>query len=88
MISFSVLPLIGSTDNVGGPAISDHIQDALDSGESEPNATDTNRFELWKSTASATAKLLLRAAKESADAFPLLKSAVGGICFILDNYEV
>ena len=87
-ISSSVLPLIGPTDDVGSPAIPDQVQVALGSGEGEPNATDKNRFELWKSTGSATAKLLLRAAKESADAFPPLKSAVGGLCFVLDNYEV
>ena len=66
----------------------DKVQDALSSGQGEPNATDESRFGLLKSTTSATAKLLLRAAKESADAFPPLKSAVGGLCFILDNYEV
>ena len=85
----SVLPpLIDLTDNVGSPAIPNRIQDALNSGRGEPNATNKNGFELWKSATSATAKLLLRAAKESADAFPPLKSAVGGLCFILDNYEV
>jgi len=85
---FSVLPLIGPADNADSPAIPDHVQDALGSSQGEPNATDENRSELWKSTASTAAKLLLRAVKESADAFPLLKSAVGGLCFILDNYEV
>jgi len=87
-MSFSVLPLIGTTNNTASPAIPDKVQDALVSGKGEPNTTDENKFELWKSTTSATAKLLLRAAKESADAFPPLKSAVGGLCFILDNYEV
>jgi hypothetical protein len=42
----------------------------------------------WKSTASATAKLLLRGVNESADAFGPLKSVAGGLCFILDNCEV
>jgi len=86
--SFSVLPLIGLTDDVGSPAIPNRVHVALSSSQDEPNVTDENRFELWKSTASASAKLLLRAAKESADAFPPLKSAVGGLCFILDSYEV
>ena len=36
----------------------------------------------------ATAKLVLYAVKDSADAFPPLKSVVGGLCFILDSYEV
>jgi len=86
--SFSVLPLIYHTDNAGSPTIPDKVQDALGSGQGEPIATNESRFELWKSTTSATAKLLLHAVKESADAFPPLKSAVGGLCFILDNYEV
>ena len=41
-----------------------------------------------KSTAFATAKLLLRGVRDSADAFGPLKSVVGGLCFILDNCEV
>ena len=44
--------------------------------------------ERWKSTISATAKLLLCTVRDSADAFPPLKSVVGGLCFILENYEV
>ena len=42
----------------------------------------------WKSTAFATAKLLLRGVRDSADAFGPLKSVAGGLCFILENYEV
>jgi hypothetical protein len=42
----------------------------------------------WKSTASATAKLLLRGVRDSADAFGPLKSVAGGLCFILENCEV
>ena len=42
----------------------------------------------WKSTAFATAKLLLRGVRDSADAFGPLKSVVGGLCFILENCEV
>ena len=41
-----------------------------------------------KSTASASAKLLLRGVRDSADAFGPLKSAAGGLCFILENCEV
>ena len=41
-----------------------------------------------KSTASTSAKLILRAVYNSADAFGLLKSVTGGLCFILDNCEV
>jgi len=63
----------------------------------EPNADDKN-VELsaapaenksdWKSTASASAKLLLRGVRDSADAFGPLKSVAGGLCFILENCEV
>ena len=68
--------------------VPDWIQDALSPNQSKLNTTDKNKFEQWGSTASATARLLLRGVKESADAFPPLKSVVGGLCFILDNCEV
>ena len=42
----------------------------------------------FKSTASSVAKLLLRAVRDSADAFPPLKSVAGGLCYLLENYEV
>ena len=42
----------------------------------------------WKTTASATAKLLLRGVSNSSDAFGPLKSVAGGLCFILENCEV
>ena len=42
----------------------------------------------WKSTASSSAKLVLRGVRDSADAFGPLKSVAGGLCFILENYEV
>ena len=50
-------------------------------------ATDENRPG-WKSTASSSAKLVLRAVRDSADAFGPLKSVAGGLCFILENCEV
>ena len=50
-------------------------------------AADENRSD-WKSTVSASAKLLLRGVRDSADAFPPLKSVAGGLCFILENCEV
>jgi len=83
-----VLSLIGPPDNTDSFAIPDQSQDALGSGKSEPNTTDGNKFKQWKSVASATAKLFLRGVKESADAFPPLKSVVSGLCFIVDNFEV
>ena len=48
---------------------------------------DENKSD-WKSTASASAKLILRGVRDSADAFGPLKSVAGGLCFILDNCEV
>jgi len=42
----------------------------------------------WISNAFATAKLLLRGVRDSADAFGPLKSVAGGLCFILENCEV
>jgi hypothetical protein len=42
----------------------------------------------WKSTASATAKLLLHGVRDSSDAFGPLKSVASGLCFILENCEV
>ena len=42
----------------------------------------------WKSTASSSAKLILRAVRDSSDAFGPLKSVAGGLCFILENCEV
>ena len=53
----------------------------------ESAAADENRPD-WKSTASSSAKLVLRAVRDSADAFGPLKSVAGGLCFILENCEV
>ena len=51
------------------------------------SAADENRPD-WRSTASSSAKLILRAVRDSADAFGLLKSVAGGPCFILENCGV
>ena len=83
----SVLLLMNPPDDVN-PIIPNRIQGALSSDQGEPNVTDEINFERWKSTVSATAKLFLQGAKEAADAFPPLKSVIGGLCFILDNFEV
>ena len=53
-----------------------------------PSATADKNKPDWKSAASASAKLLLYGVRDSADAFPPLKSVAGGLCFILDNCEV
>ena len=54
----------------------------------EPSATPDQNKSDWKSTASASAKLLLRGVRDSADALPPLKSVTGGLCSILENCEV
>jgi hypothetical protein len=53
-----------------------------------PSAAADETESNWKSTTSATAKLLLRGVRDSADAFGPLKSVAGGLCFILENCEV
>jgi len=80
-------PLIIPLDNPDDSAVSDQVQEVLSPNQSEPNAADENKSN-WKSTASATAKLLLHAVRESADAFPPLKAVAGGLFFILENCEV
>ena len=53
-----------------------------------PSVTPDESKSSWKATASASAKLLLRGVRDSADAFGPLKSVAGGLCFILENCEV
>ena len=60
---------------------------AGDEGVGPSAAADESKLD-WKSTASASAKLILRGVCDSADAFGPLKSVAGGLCFILDNCEV
>ena len=54
----------------------------------EPGTAADDKKPNWKTTVSATAKLLLRGVRDSADAFGPLKSVAGGLCFILENCEV
>ena len=65
----------GNESNVGGRSVG------------PGTAADENKSD-WKSTASASAKLVLRGVRDSADAFGPLKSVAGGLCFILENCEV
>ena len=67
----------------------DQVEEALSPSQDDllANVEDENKSN-WNSTASATAKLILRGVNESADAFPPLKSVAGGLCFILKNCEV
>ena len=53
-----------------------------------PGASPDENKTDWRSTASASAKLLLRGVRDSADAFGPLKSVARGLCFILENCEV
>jgi len=61
--------------------------DTEDKGVGPSAAADENKSD-WKSTATVSAKLLLRGVRDSADAFPPLKSVAGGLFFILENCEV
>ena len=63
-------------------------EDPHPDGNTEPSAVTNEKKPSWKSTALATAKLLLRGVRDSADAFGPLKSVAGGLCFILENCEV
>ena len=77
--------LSGNTDT---PAPNPTPEDIHSSENTEPSAAADEKKSDWKSTASATAKLIIRGVRDSADAFPPLKSAAGGLCFILENCEV
>ena len=85
---FRLPPLIVSSDNAEHPAAPTHVQEALSFNQNKPSVADGNKSSQGKSTASATAKLLLRGVRDSADAFGPLKSVAGGLCFILENCEV
>ena len=73
--------------NTGTSAIPNPAQEVLHPNKSGLNTADEKKSD-WKSTASATAKLLLRGVRDTADAFGPLKSVAGGLCFILENCEV
>ena len=53
-----------------------------------PTAAADESASDWTTTATASAKLLLRGVSSSSDAFGPLKSVAGGLCFILENCEV
>ena len=83
-----LLPLIVPSDDVDTPTVPDRVPEIRSNESVEQSATADNNKSDWKSTTSATAKLLLRGVRDSADAFGPLKSVAGGLCFILDNCEV
>ena len=71
------------TDKPGAGRHGERV-DASGSGNESAELSDTD----WKSIVSSTAKSLLRGVRDTADVFPPLKSVAGGLCFILENYEV
>ena len=82
------MPLTIPPNNIDNSAIPGDVQDSPRTTNGDPGVGDENKFGRWKSTVSATAKLLLHGVRESADAFGPLKAVAGGLCFILENYEV
>ena len=83
------LCLIIPLHNADTSAVPDHVQKELVPDENaELDAATNEKKSSWKATAYASAKLLLRGVRDSADAFGPLKSVAGGLCFILENCEV
>lgn len=86
---FWPLPLIDPPNKIETVAIPDHAPKVLRPHESSKvNAPADEKKPSWKSTASATAKLLLRGVNETADAFGPLKAVTGTLCFLLEHCEV
>ena len=75
--------------NADASAVLDHAQKRPPpDGNTESEPVPNEKKSSWKATTFATAKLLLRGVRDSADAFGPLKSVAGGLCFILENCEV
>lgn len=75
------------SDDTDSPAVPEHVQQALSPDKREQDAADGGNLS-WKSTASATARSLLRTVKESSNAYSRLKSIAECLYFILNNCEV
>ena len=87
-LSFQTLHLTILSGDTGATT-PDHVPEVIHPNESaEPSTVVDEKKSDWKSTASATAKLILRGVRDSADVFGPLKSVAGGLCFILENCEV
>ena len=81
--------LIIPSDDTDTLAVRDRTpQEVRPDDNAGPGAAANEKKSGWKSTAFATAKLLLHGVRDSADAFGPLKSVAGGLCFILENCEV
>ena len=86
---FHLLYLIAPSDDAEPSAAPDQVPGVVSPDESaEPGPAASEEKSSWRSTAVAAAKLLLRGVRDTADAFGPLKSVAGGLCFILENYEV
>ena len=86
---FHLLYLIVPSVDTEPSTAPDQVPEAVGTGESaEPGPAASEEQSNWRSTAVAAAKLLLRGVRDSADAFGPLRSVAGGLCFILENYEV
>ena len=72
-------PVPGKDENSQPELSSDHTTDPKAASENKPG---------WGSTAYATTKLAINITKESADAFPPLKSVLGGLSAILKHSDV
>ena len=88
-LSPQLLRLIIPLRNADTPVVPDHAQkELLPDENTKSDAATSEKKSNWRATAYATAKLLLRGVRDSADAFGPLKSVAGGLCFILENCEV
>ena len=95
---FRVISLTPSLRKTGRPAVLGQIRSVFKSGQSKnpkpsgPKTTDPSAAHEdesnWKSTAYSTTKLAINLVKESSDAFPPLKSVVGGLSAILQHCDV
>ena len=86
---FHLFCLIILLDDTEPSAAPDQVPEvASPDGSAEPGPAANEETSNWRSTAVAAAKLLLRGVRDAADAFGPLKSVAGGLCFILENYEV
>jgi hypothetical protein len=95
---FRVISLTTSPRKIGRPAVLGQIRSVFKSGQSknpkpsdhkttDPSAAHEDESN-WKSTAYSTTKLAINLVKESSDAFPPLKSVVGGLSAILQHCDV
>ena len=86
---FHPLYLIAPSGDTQPSAAPDQVPEGVGADKSiKPDPAASEEKSDWRSTAVAAAKLLLRGVRDSADAFGPLRSVAGGLCFVLENYEV